>query len=63
VSGGLGDLEQEVDELLRRFAPGEAPDVELRRARFDAGLALVHSGPPTPTSAHQHLRPPHMRKR
>jgi len=35
-------LAAEVDDLLRRFPPGAAPDVALRGARFDAGLATVH---------------------
>ena len=35
-------LAAEIDDLLHRFPPGETPDVELRGARFDAGLATVN---------------------
>jgi alkylation response protein AidB-like acyl-CoA dehydrogenase len=40
--GFPAELAADVDDLLRRFPPGQAPDVELRGARFDAGLATVN---------------------
>jgi 3-oxochol-4-en-24-oyl-CoA dehydrogenase len=42
MTSELEDLCRDADELLRRFPPGRAPDVDLRGARFDAGLAMVH---------------------
>ena len=35
-------LAAEVDALLRTYPPGSASDTDLRHARFDAGLAIVH---------------------
>jgi alkylation response protein AidB-like acyl-CoA dehydrogenase len=35
-------LAREVDALLRAYPPGDASDTDLRRARFDTGLAIVH---------------------
>src|SRR5262245_17853782 len=35
-------LATDVEALVREYPPGKASDADLRRARFDAGLATVH---------------------